>query len=272
LQPLNPNLSTRGDLFMHKSRIAFWLIVLTFATIPAFAADRVISNGIDLWFTQGDGSTFADFSKNPIPAGFFCSKSEPFTGRIGFRGIPVATGAPGELGRTDTIVQRLDDAVFNKRGVAYTRLQVRSLNFESIAPIKTSCGLFNATVSLDGEQPITRMRVIRENKNGGRFEAPIAVNVKISFTPVGRIATEPLEIRKSLRFPPLPNQHWASRPAPGGLQVNGFVLVDTDGDRAPDTYLPGTSNFAVGQAVNRTALPKLILNCHESDDCSHCVR
>ena len=29
--------------------------------------------------------------------------------------------------------------------------------------------------------------------------------VKLSFTPVGRPATEPLEIRKSLRFPPLPN-------------------------------------------------------------------
>jgi hypothetical protein len=257
---------------MHKSRMTIFLMVFALTAIPAFAADRVISNGIDLWYTRGDGSTFADFSENPIPAGFFCSKSEPFTGRIAFRGTPVATGAPGELGRTDTIVQRLDDAVFNKKGVAYTRLQVRSLNFETIAPVKTSCGLFKATVSLDGEQPITRMRIIRENKKGGRFEAPIAVNVKISFAPVGRIATEPLEIRKSLRFPPLPNQRWASRPAPGGLQVNGFVLVDTDGDHAPDTYLPGTSNFAVGQAVNRAKLCVNCEYCHRSGDCSHCVQ
>ena len=29
---------------------------------------------------------------------------------------------------------------------------------------------------------------------------------------------------------------------------SGFVLVDTDGDRVADTYLPGTSNFFAGQS------------------------
>src|SRR5215210_15053 len=102
---------------------------------PVFAADRVIQNGIDVWMTPADGSTFVDFAKTPIPAGFFCSGSAPFTGRVAFQGEPVVTGTPGALGATDTIVQRLDDAVFNKRGVAVTRTQVRALSLRSVAPL-----------------------------------------------------------------------------------------------------------------------------------------
>ena len=84
---------------------------------PHVGADRVIQNGIDLWQTKGDGSTYADFSKNVIPAGFFCFKSEPFTGRVIFRGTPIVTDSPKALADADTIVHRLDDAVFNRRGV-----------------------------------------------------------------------------------------------------------------------------------------------------------
>lgn len=253
-----------------KRLSTFGIIALAILmAVPALAADRVIYNGIDLWRTFGDGFTFADFSKSPIPAGFFCYKAEPFAGRINFKGVPVATQVPGALGQTDTIVQRLDDAVFNKKGVAVTRIQVRSLNFESIAPVKTACGDFNVKVSLDGEQPITRMRIIRENEKGGRFVAPISVDVKISFTPVGRPSVEPLEFHKSLRFPAARNQRWASKPDSDGIQAKGFVLVDTDGDRNPDTYLPGTSNFGVGQSMSHK-IGTLPAFCHTAE-CTHCV-
>lgn len=257
---------------MKRLPVCLVVVLTALLAVPVFAADRVIYNGVDLWRTVENGSTYADFSKTPIPAGFFCSKSEPFTSRIGFKGVPVATNIPGALEKTDTIVQRLDDAVFNKNGVAQTRLQVRSLNFESIAPVKTACGQFIAKVSLDGEQPITRMRIIRESAGGGRFLAPISVNVKISFTPVGRPSAEPLEIRKSLRFPPLPNQRWESVPAQSGNKVQGFLLVDTDGDRIPDTYLPGTSNFGVGQMRrSKDVCQQQIMACHLEYDCEHCV-
>lgn len=262
-------------------KLSAWMVVLILIfAIPAIAADRVIFNGSDLWRTVGDGTTYADFSETPIPTGYFCHKSEPFTGRIAFKGVPVVTNLPGALGSTDTIVQRLDDATFNKKGVAFTRIQVRSLNFESIAPIKTACGLFNVRVALDGEQPITRMKIVRENAAGGRFFAPIHVDVKISFTPVGRPAAEALELPKSLRFPALPNQRWLSQPNPEGVKYNGFILVDTDGDHDPDTYVPGTSNFGVGQAVNSKPYCPLRIDpetgevvggCHYSSGCQHCV-
>jgi hypothetical protein len=245
------------------------LAIIAFAillAVPVLAADRGITNGIDLWKTPGDGTTFADFSKQSIPAGFFCNKSEAFTGKIVFRGVPIATANPGALGTTDTIVQRLDNAAFNKRGVATTRIQVRAMQFESVAPIQTACGLFNAYVKLDGDQPVTTMRIVRDNEKGGRFYAPISVDIKMTFQPVGRVTTETFEIRKSLRFPPAKNAVWTANLKPSTV-LTGFVKVDTDGDGVADTFLPGMSNFGAGRGLQK------VLNsngCHIEDEGQHC--
>src|SRR6185436_6075704 len=139
------------------------------------ARDAVITNGIDLWRTPGAGGTFADFAREPLPAGFFCATSAPFTGRIVFRGVPVKTKPASALGPADTIIQRLDDAVFTKglaaihpfalRGndgsmqqvdasffsgqeVAATRIQVKAISFAGVQPVKTACGSFAVRASL----------------------------------------------------------------------------------------------------------------------------
>jgi hypothetical protein len=256
-----------------RSRLFGVLAVLLLVALPTFAADRVIQNGTDLWRTPGNGKTFIDFSKNPIPAGFFCFNSAPFSGRIVFQGVPVATGDKKGLGRTDTIVQRLDDAVFNKNGVAVTRIQMRVLHFESVRPIKTSCGVFRVEVKLNGEQPVTRMRIVRENEDGGRFYAPIAVNGKLVFTPVGRAAREILEIPRNVRFPANQGIEWADHfNSPQASQRTGFVLVDTDNDRVPDTYLPGiTASFAAGVSTRPGAENvSNVSGCHIVNDEGHC--
>jgi hypothetical protein len=246
------------------------LLLSCFAT-ATFAADRVIQNGTDISVTPADGSSFLDFTKKPIPAGFFCPGSAPFTGKVAFRGEPIVTGTPGALGATDTIVQRLDDAVFNKRGVARTRVQFRALSLKSLAPIETECGKFTVTVSLDGVQPITRMVITRENKTGGRFTVPLALNLKVRFEPVGQVSKEALEIPVTVRFPGNVKLPWqkAAAPVPAG-----FVLVDTDGDRVADTYLPGPSNFIAGRgrtAREAGSIEKGYYSCHtdESGD-QHC--
>jgi hypothetical protein len=232
------------------------LIALAFLAVPALAADRVITNGIDPWVTVAGGKTFADFSAQPIPAGFFCALSEPFTGRINLRGRPLVIGEAGALGKADTIIQRLDDAVFNRRGVATTRIQIKALRLESEAPFQTACGAFNLHVTLSGEQqPVTRMKIIRQNARGGRFEAPVSVHAKLTFVPVGgalgRKALAPVELTQSVNFAPDPKAQWAYDPGPRNLRKAGFVSVDTDGDNVVDTYLPGTSNFVAGRANNR---------------------
>ncbi len=255
----------------------FGIVLLALCLVsPVFAADRVIQNGIDVWVTKGNGSTIVDFAEHPLPAGFLCRGSAPFTGKVAFRGEPIVTGTPGALGKTDTIVQRLDDAEFDRRGVAVTRIQFRALSLKSVQPIQTSCGKFDATVTLDGVQPITRMRIVRENENGGRFFAPLALNTKVSFTPLGRVSPEVLEVAVPVRFPAMPIS-W--RDKSNASRSVGSVLVDTNGDRSPDTYLPGTSNFLAGR-VSRpvfTRRPGLIVGtmptdpCHRTSTQTHCV-
>jgi hypothetical protein len=85
------------------------------------------------------------------------------------RGLPLTTGAPGQIGSTDTIVERLDDAVFDAKGTAVTRIQFRALSLVSAAPIKTTCGAFLAYVSLAGQQRVTRMTIYRKKEAGGTF-------------------------------------------------------------------------------------------------------
>jgi hypothetical protein len=257
---------------MRKITFLF-VFALILTSLSALAADRVITNGIDPWVTAGNGMTFSDFSKNPIPAGFFCASSAPFAERVAYRGVPLATGVPGTLNKTDTIIQRLDDATFNRQGVAVTRIQVRALEFEGVAPIKTSCGQFKVTVMLNGEQPITRMKIVRQSEQGGIYVAPISVNVKIVFTPIGRGTTEALELYREFRFPPTLNAKWTFEAGRGATRHAGMVLVDTDADRQPDTYLPGTSNFAAGfAAAHQSSHEKMAtITCHMYPDGAHCV-
>lgn len=259
-----------------RSRLGLFAVLILIA-LPIFAADQVIQSGIDPWRTPGNGKTFVDFSTNPIPAGFFCSKSAAFTGRIVFRGIPIVTGEPGALGKTDTIVHRLDDAVFDKNGVARTRVQMRALHLVSVEPIKTACGAYNVEVRLNGEQPITTMRIVRENENGGRFFTPLAVNTKLIFTPVRGVSSEILEIADNVRFPIHQGRPWAENAASKQtLRRTGFVKVDTDNDRVPDTFLPGTSvNFFAGAPSqrgigSRGPETQLASACHYTDTTDHC--
>lgn len=234
---------------------ALWIVASALlVAAPSFAADRVIQNGIDVWRTTEDGSTFAKFQANPIPAGFFCTGSPVFSGNIPLRGVPIVTGTPGELGRSDTIVQRLDDAAF-KKGVAVTRLQFRAMHLQSIKPFQTPCGAYDVHVKLDGVQPVTRMVIRQENANGGTFLAPLQLITKISFTPVGRASNEILELpAQPIRFPAQPIA-WAKPSGPVAPKT-AFVRVDTDGDRVPDTFLPGTSNFLAGRPSQKLRAPQ----------------
>ncbi len=226
------------------------------------AADSVIQRGVDTFTTIGDGTTFYDFAQNPIPAGFFCKKSAPFTGRVTFRGLPLETGAPGQLHNADTVIERLDDAAFDADGTAVTRIQFRALSLVSVAPIKTACGSYHVYITLAGKQQETTMRINRIQENGGNFVAPLAINARMTFIPVKPArdkSARKLELTTRINFPAVPIP-WSTT---GGASTKrlGTVLVDTDGDLKPDTVLSGTSNFWPGWSPDRHITTKSCMEC-----------
>lgn len=255
------------------------------ASVPTAYAGDVIQNGSDLWRTLGDGTTYAKFDTEPIPAGFFCSGSAPFEGRVIFEGVPIVTSPSGAFGPTDTIVHRLDDAVFNQEGVAHTRIQMRAMQFKGVDVLRNECGEFTVGLVLDGSlQPVTRMAIHRLGPDHGYFVAEISANVRITFTPKSA-GGEALELTREVRFPPARNV-WSTKGGEGAIVRQGFVLADTNGDGRADNYVPGTSaNFAAGwrpdgaAAIPMTAeelgqldpiAAMLAAGCHEDPCGLHC--
>ncbi len=225
------------------------LAVLVSSLLPGLSplsAAPLIQRGIDAFHTPADGKTAYDFANNPIPAGFFCDGSKVFTGRVAFKGLPLATGTQGALWGADTVIERLDDVRLDDKGVGATRIRFRALSLVSIAPIKTSCGAYHVYASLVGRQRVTTMKIFHTEEAGGSFAAPLAGDVRVTFIPVKKTPNaKKLEIRQRFTFPAT-LQPWSfSRGVKA--KASGAVVVDTDGNLTPDAQLPGTSNFPAGQ-------------------------
>ncbi|HYG65518.1 MAG TPA: hypothetical protein VEL74_23250 [Thermoanaerobaculia bacterium] len=257
---------------MRSRRVLALLACSLLLGLTPLAADSVIQRGTDVFTTMG-GKTYYDFAEVPIPAGFFCKGSKPFTGRVAFKGLPLATETPGQLQGGDTVIERLDDAVFDAKGVATTRIRFRALSMVSIEPVKTRCGAFHAYVSLAGRQRVTTMKIRRTEEGGGTFAAPLAVDVRLTFVPVkpprnGK--ARKLELTGSFTFPanPVP---WSYGTEAMAKRVTAGV-IDTNGDQTPDTLVPGTSNFVAGWtpgAQNKACCREWV--CHaESSGKEHC--
>lgn len=258
-------------------RTKIWMALVLGLLVCAgpLAADGVVHRGIDL-FTTIAGSSFYDFSPNPIPAGFFCEGSPAFDGRIDFQGVPLVTAVPGQLRGADTVVERLDDAVFDDRGAARTRVRVRALSMVGTQPLQTPCGAFQVHVALAGPQRVTTMEVVRSAEGGGTFRAPLDIRARIEFVPMnGPRSLPPLAVTGSFTLPSS-DIAWSYVGGPGFKQV-GPVVVDTDGDQVPDTRLRGTSNFAAGwapggetgQAGSCTVCEPEV--CHSNEGHLHCT-
>ncbi len=194
---------------------------------------------------------------------------------MAFKGLPLETGAPGQLHDADTIIERLDDAVFDASGTAVTRIQFRALSMVSIAPIKTACGSFHVYVTLAGKQRETTMRIYRTSDGGGHFLAPLAVDAKLSFIPVkpGKAARK-LDLTGSFTFPPTPLP-WSTTAGAATKRV-GTVLVDTNGDLTPDTLVFGSTNFwpgwKPGPAVKTYGCVQCEPpSCHDASGETHCT-
>ncbi len=239
-----------------RSAVGAALVLMLISGSPLFAGE-VVHKGVDLWMTVS-GFAQTSFADEPIPAGFFCEGSQPFTGKVKFQGAPLAVAPVDSLGSIDTIVRRLDDAAFDAKGEATTRIQLMALSLVSTQPIETSCGKYDVSVQLEGKQPVTTMKIFQSDAFGGTYTAPLALNVKAVFSPVNGDKNGRREVTRRIDLGPGTHSVWAYLNLPRYRQG---VQVDTDGDGKPDTALPASSNFLAGvsPAVLKAApaLPRL---------------
>jgi len=217
--------------------------ILALAMTAVAGASEPIKKGVDVWMTVA-GFARTTFADEPIPAGFFCQDSRPFNGTITMKGVPLAVTPGSGLGGIDTVVRRLDDATFDAKGEASTRIQLMALSLASTEPIETSCGRYDVAVSLaPGEQPVTTMRIFRANSLGGTYSAPLALHIKAVFTPVGGDQSARRELTRRVDLGPGDHSVWAYVAKPRYAEG---AKIDTRGDGRPDTLLPKASNFQAG--------------------------
>jgi hypothetical protein len=148
------------------------ILLMTLASLPALA-QKVIPAGKDVWVTPANGQTVFTFPDGDVEALCGAAASSSWDHKITLQGVPIAGGD------WDTMVLRLDDAVFNSSGVAQTRAQVSYLDFRSSGTTATPCGTLYFKVGLAGSQATTTMTIVRTTAGGGLFHADIAVSVEI---------------------------------------------------------------------------------------------
>lgn len=219
------------------------IAMLAAVALPVAAKD-VVQSGTDFWLTAGDGLTFTSFDKDPVPAGFFCPGSQPFTEKIKLQGGRLVTEPADSLGRVDTVVHRLQDIVLDENGVGLTPIKLLALALETAEPIATACGNYDVKVALAGEQPTTWMKIVKTSEFGGTYAAPLALNVRVAFEPAIGNPNPRVELYRKVRLGPDNHAVWAWQD-PGEHEA---VKVDTDGDGTANALLPQPSNFLAGVA------------------------
>ncbi len=207
------------------------LLSLMLVAVSALAQeDNVIPRGVDLWRTPGNGSTIAELH---LPPGFLDRDCPAFDGEVVLEGVPVTTLPEGAFGDADTVIERLNDAVFDDKGVATAKIVVRALHFRAVDPLETGCGQWTAEVGLGREQAVTEMTIVREDARGGFFTAPISVDAVWTLTrkqgkTVRTLGTSNLLVSEE-RTP------WRSEACPKAPAINrSSVIVDVNNDLKPD--------------------------------------
>jgi len=254
------------------------LIILAAAllAVSAFAQKDAIAPGYDMFKTVSGGETYSSFANNPIPAGFFFEGSEAFTGRIDYVGVPLATQPVNALNGIDTIIERLDTAVFNDQGTAVSGLRIKALSMAAAAPIEVSGTLWDVSVSLTEKQPVTEVVYVRDTDITGRFTADLVVNVRLTFThQVNKKLTRTLDRTVHFNsYNEIPYQ-LAEPQSDAAAKVRAQVdqvMVDADGDGVADAPLGlGDNGFGMLATVQATLTEEPLAIMHEGYDHVHIV-
>lgn len=158
---------------MRNARLLTFTCCALLASLAALpAAAQSIPPGPDFWVTPSDGQTVFGFPEGDVESLCGLPPQIGWDRKVALKGVPVAGSD------YDTVVYRLDKAVFDATGNASTRIILRQLAFASVNPHATPCGDLNWKVANFGPQAVTHMKLRRTTTLGGIFSADIAVNVE----------------------------------------------------------------------------------------------
>lgn len=150
-------------------------LLVGLVALPAFAQTSV-PPGKDFWVTPANGQTYFTFPAGDVEALCGAPVSPTWNHVVTFTGVNLSTSTATAY---DTVVARLDKAVFNSSGIATTRVQVQALSFRSLTTTNTPCGPLNWNAGLAGPQNISQMTIRRTSPNGGLFYAELFINAEL---------------------------------------------------------------------------------------------
>lgn len=233
-----------------------WRIIATLIFLfifPQTASSLTVTAGYDIFRTTGAGK---DFSKTPIPGGFFDPGSKDFSGLMVLEGLPITEfmgitlptpSASAPENQVDTIIHRLSDAVLGPIGSTSTiPVQMVALSLRSTTPIEIENSsqmieLWDVIINAP-RNPVNSMVISLDYATGGTYDAIIPVDGIFYFTRRSDHAVRVLDAAM-VGFPTLlfeiDNARWASfpvEPAPSG----NFLVTDIDG--LTSNFVPGYSS------------------------------
>ncbi len=262
------------------NRLFCCMAVISLLALPALAQPTVLP-GIDAFETSSTVPSVADFSANPIPAGFFCTGSAPYTGKVTFQGSPLVTDPPGILGTADTVVERLDSIDF-ANGDNSAMIVIRALNLFSNDIVNVFCPgqgdtRWRVSACLCECQDATKIVADMECDTCGRFYGELAVNVCLTFTNI-----QTGEVRGPVSHPvslAIDGMGFCTEASPSDLVVSEPFKVDTDCNGRADLVVAGMSNFFPGRSCDTSGVDcwtafAHLTSCHSSFGTAphdHCI-
>jgi len=168
--------------------VGMTVVVGLFVTVKSRAAVQTtyIQAGDDKFETTNNGETYHNFQASPIPAGFFGSGSQQYSGLVPLEGVPI----PGQ-GDIDTIIHRNQD-VFTPGSttITMTALSLKGINSITVTYDNGNQEAWNVRVGLSSLKSSSGTMSFT---SGSSFDSSLSVYPKFTFTRVSDGAVKVLD-------------------------------------------------------------------------------
>lgn len=178
MKEITRRLYTKPVIFGMTFLAGIALVVGLFVTTNSGAQATVVPAGDDLFETTGNGETYHNFGKDPIPAGFFTSNngspSLEYNKLVPLVGKPLSSGS-----QIDTIIHRNDTVtVPGTTSLTMTGLSLDSINAITITYADNTTENWSMHVGLSALKSSTGSMTI----GSGTFDSSLKVWPKFTFT------------------------------------------------------------------------------------------